>query len=67
MHTVHCVRAVFTALGGVDGIHSADVRRGSALVDHDGSVTTAAMRDAVRAAGYDLESAEDERRSLPVI
>jgi len=37
----HCVRAVFTALAGVEGIARADVKIGSAEVEHDGSVTSA--------------------------
>jgi len=67
MTTVHCVRAVFTALSGVHGIHHADVTRGLALVDHDGTVTTEALRHGVRTAGYEVESVENERRQLPVI
>src|SRR5689334_7389231 len=47
----HCVRAVFTALAAVPGIHRADVSIGSVAVEHDGSVTIEQLRDAIDVAG----------------
>ena len=63
----HCVRAVFTALAAVDGITRADVRVGSAEIEHDGSVTVDAVRSAVAVAGYSIGDAEMNRRSLPLL
>jgi copper chaperone CopZ len=44
MSCAHCVRAVFTALGGVPGVARADVSIGQAVIEHDGSVTQDAIR-----------------------
>jgi len=63
----HCVRAVFTALAGVEGIDRADVRIGSIDVAHDGTVTIDQIRDAVELAGYSLRAAETNRRALPLL
>ena len=63
----HCVRAVFTALAGVEGITRADVRIGSAEIEHDGSVTAEAIGSAVAIAGYRIGEAEISRRSLPLL
>ncbi|HYD51735.1 MAG TPA: heavy-metal-associated domain-containing protein [Gemmatimonadaceae bacterium] len=63
----HCVRAVRTALAGVEGIESADVGIGGAIIEHDGRVTLEAVRDAVRVAGYEVEGGEEERRRLRVL
>jgi copper chaperone CopZ len=63
----HCVRAVFTALAAVDGIARADVRIGSAEIEHDGSVTVEAVRSAIAVAGYSIGGAETNRRSLPLL
>ena len=62
----HCVRAVFTALGAVAGIHRADVSIGAIEVEHDGSVTVEQLRDAVAVAGYAVGVAETGRRRLPI-
>ena len=35
MRSVHCTRAVYTALGGVKGVVTATVALGSAEVEHD--------------------------------
>lgn len=67
MSSVHAVRAVFTALGGVDGVTRADVSLGSALVEHDGRATVDAMRAAVELAGCELSDATDEKRQLPIL
>ena len=65
MSCVHCKRAVFTALAGVPGVTSADVSIGSAEVEHDGSVTLQALRDAIALAGYEATNAVEDRRVLP--
>jgi len=64
---VHCVRAVNTALTGVEGILSAEVGIGGAVIDHDGRVTVEEVREAVRVAGYEVEGGTDERRRLPML
>jgi len=67
MSCQHCVRAVFTALAAVDGISRAEVRIGSAEVEHDGSVTVDALRDAVAVAGYVVREDASSRRRLPLV
>jgi len=67
MASAHCVRAVFTALGGVPGISAADVSLGTAVIDHDGTVTRAAIAEAVAIVGYKVASTSDSRHSLPVV
>jgi copper chaperone len=66
MTCAHCVRAVFTALAGVPGIARADVSLGKAVIEHDGTVTPEAIRDAVAIAGYVVEDTKIDRRSLPL-
>ena len=63
----HCVRAVFTALGGVPGIARADVSIGQAVIEHDGTVSQEAIREAISIAGYDVAEFRDDRRALPVV
>ena len=67
MLAVHAKRAVFTALSGVEGIHSAEVELGRAVVDHDGRATPALLREAVEAAGFDVVELVEERRRLPTV
>jgi copper chaperone CopZ len=67
MSCAHCVRAVFTALGGVDGVSRADVSMGQAIIDHDGSVSADAIREAISIAGYEVADFRDDRRTLPVV
>jgi copper chaperone CopZ len=68
MRSVHCVRAVFTALAGVEGIARADVTLGRAVVEHDGRATTARLREAVALSGYAVEESTEERpRALPLL
>lgn len=67
MSCAHCVRAVFTALGGVAGVSQADVSIGQAIIEHDGSVSHEAIREAISIAGYDARELADDRRSLPVV
>ena len=67
MSCQHCVRAVFTALTPVEGIHSADVTIGHATIEHDGRVTMDALREAIAVAGYSVEEGTEERRRLPLL
>jgi copper chaperone CopZ len=67
MRTVHCVRAVFTALTGVPGIDRAEVARNVAVIDHDGRATEESVREAVAVAGYEVLRVSEERRGLTVL
>ena len=67
MSCAHCVRAVFTALGGVPGVSRADVSIGRAVIEHDGSVSPEALREAISVAGYEVTGFTDDRRTLPVV
>jgi len=67
MSCSHCVRAVFTALGGVKGVSHADVSIGQAIIEHDGTVTSEAIREAISIAGYEVADFRDDRRTLPVV
>ena len=66
MLSVHSVRAVYTALGMVEGITSADVQMGRAIVEHDGRATPEALRTAVELAGCEVRLVSEERRRLPI-
>jgi copper chaperone CopZ len=66
MRSVHCVRAVFTALGGVEGILRAEVSLGEALIEHDERMTPEAVAAALEGLGYELAECRAERR-LPVV
>lgn len=67
MSCAHCVRAVFTALGGVTGVSRADVTIGKAVIEHDGSVTPEALREAIAVAGYEVAEFREGHRTLPVV
>ena len=67
MTSVHAARAIFTALSGVEGVARADVGRGIATVEHDGTVTDAALREAVALAGFEVIEMREERRVLPLL
>jgi len=67
MSCSHCVRAVFTALGGVPGVSRADVSIGKAVIEHDGTVSPEALREAISIAGYEVADFRDDRRALPVV
>ena len=67
MSCQHCIRAVFTALAGVEGIERADVQLGRATIEHDGRATLDAVRNAVRVAGYEVEGGSANRRALPML
>lgn len=66
MTCAHCVRAVFTSLGGVEGIKSADVSIGKAVIEHDGAVNPEDIRAAVALAGYEVTGFTTDRRTLPL-
>ncbi|HJU91120.1 MAG TPA: heavy-metal-associated domain-containing protein [Gemmatimonadaceae bacterium] len=67
MHAVHAVRAVQTALGGLPGVITADVRMGEAVVEHGDEVTPDALRDAVSVAGFDVTALTAEPRRLRLL
>ena len=67
MTCAHCVRAVFTALGGVAGVSRADVSIGRAVVEHDGTASHEAIAEAISIAGYEVVSMSADRRALPVV
>lgn len=67
MLAVHAKHGVFTALGAVTGVLSADVELGRAVVWHDGRATEAAIREAISAAGYDVVGVRALPRTLPVV
>ena len=67
MSCAHCVRAVFTSLSGVAGISRADVSIGKAVIEHDGTVSAEAVREAISIAGYEVVHVRDDRRVLPVV
>lgn len=67
MRSVHCVRAVFTALGGVAGIARAEVTMGRAVLTHDDTVEPGAVAEAVAQAGYAVRAVERDARRLPLL
>jgi len=67
MSCQRCVQAVFTALTPVEGIASAQVTIGAAVIEHDGRATIEALRAAIAVSGYDVSLAEEYRRALPVV
>ena len=54
MRTVHCVRAVTTALAGVGGITAAQVRLGEAELEHLIPLDRSALEQAIELTGYVL-------------
>lgn len=65
MRTVHCVRAVTTALSGVGGITAAQVRLGEAELEHLAPLDRAALERAIELAGYTLREVVVSR-ALPL-
>ncbi len=61
----HCVRAVFTALGALEGVSRADVSLGLIELEHDGRVSLEGLREAVAVAGYEVVGVQTNRRLLP--
>ncbi len=66
MLSLYSVRAVWTALGGVEGVKRAEVVMGMARVEHDGSVTCEQVAAAVEIAGCEVVRCVEERK-LPVL
>lgn len=67
MPAVHARQAVFTALAAVPGIARAEVEPGRAVIDHDGTVTVEAIREAVAVVGCEVTGVESSRRTLPTL
>ncbi len=67
MRSVHCARAVYTALGMVAGVTTAKVVIGEAIVEHDGRASAAELTAAVAMMGYQVVDIEDRGRTLPVL
>lgn len=67
MSCQHCINAVFTALTPVEGITSANVSIGAAVIEHDGRATMDALREAIAQSGYEVTSANEETRRLPIV
>ena len=70
MLAVHARHAVFTALGGVEGVARASVELGRAEVEFSpaaGGDSEAALRVAVESAGYRVLSIRGLPRTLPTI
>lgn len=66
MRGEHCRRAIFTALTPVGGIRSAEVMLGRIVIEHDGTVTETALREAIGVTGYVITDVADDRRTLPM-
>ena len=66
MRTVHCARAVFTALTVVPGVASAEVALGRVTLEHDGRATVEHVREAVEPLGYTVLEWREERARLPM-
>lgn len=67
MRSVHCVRAVFTALGGVPGIVRAEVTMGRADLTHDAALQPSSVAHAIAQAGYAVRAVERDARRLPLL
>lgn len=67
MRTVHCVRAVRTALMALEGVQAAEVEVGRAHLAHDAPIPRRAVEQALAPTGYVLEEMlTDARRTLPL-
>jgi copper chaperone CopZ len=64
---VHAVRAVWTALGAVPGVLSAEVTMQGAVLEVEGDLDRAALDAALDAAGVSVRSIRVEARVLPVL
>ncbi len=67
MVAVHARHAVFAALAAVEGLARADVELGRAELEHDDSVTPAAIRAAIEAAGFRVAEVRALPRQLPML
>ena len=64
MRTEHCKRAVFTSLTPVGGIRAVTVALGEVIIEHDEAIDTAAVRDAIATAGYEVTGVSSRRLSV---
>lgn len=64
---VHAVRAVWTALGAVPGVVSAEVTMQGAVLEVEGELDRAALDAALDAAGVTVRSIRIEARVLPIL
>lgn len=64
---VHAVRAVWTALGAVSGVVSAEVTMQGAVLEVEGELDRATLDAALDAAGVSVRSMRVEARVLPVL
>lgn len=68
MNAIHAIRALKTALGGLEGVISVDAHLGEAIVAHDGRLSVTQLREAVKNAGLTIVGmSEDRRRRLPLL
>lgn len=66
MRSVHCVRAVFTALGAIEGIASADVAMGSARIEHVTQIDIEPILESLTSLGYHVREVSTDRRRLTI-
>ncbi|QJR34131.1 heavy metal-binding protein [Gemmatimonas groenlandica] len=64
---VHAVRAVWTALGAVPGVLSAEVTMQGAVLEVEGDLDRPALDAALDAAGVSVRSIRVEARVLPIL
>lgn len=64
---VHAVRAVWTALGAVPGLVSAEVTMQGAVLEVEGELDREALDAALDAAGVSVRSLRVEARVLPLL
>ncbi|MBL8984105.1 MAG: heavy-metal-associated domain-containing protein [Gemmatimonadetes bacterium] len=67
MRTVHCVRAVRTALMALDGVDAVDVQVGRVVLEHRSAITADAITAAIAVTPYLVESITTNGRSLRVL
>ncbi len=67
MRTVHCVRAVFQAMGGVPGVMRADVSLGRVELDATSEASSESVHAALEPLGYRLESWRVQSRALSTL
>ncbi|AMW05614.1 hypothetical protein GEMMAAP_13990 [Gemmatimonas phototrophica] len=65
--SVHAVRAVWTALGAVPGVLTAEVSMKGAILEADGPVDRQQLEEALAAAGVTVTGLTVEKGSLPVL
>lgn len=67
MRTVHCVRAVRTALMALDGVDAVDVQVGRVVLEHRSAITADAITAAIGVTPYLVESITTNGRSLRIL